>query len=111
MNLENVAYVVKSLSQRQCICIRLKRRVKQQSYNARIHAIERQAEMMEDISGIPKPEIIRKSNICRRCGRKLKNPKSIELGFGNTCYKKFMAESNYKPLFEVAGGFKRRYAK
>ena len=56
---------------------------------------------MEDITGILKPEIIGKSNICRRCGRKLKNPKSIELGFGNTCYKKFTAESNYKPLFEV----------
>ena len=56
---------------------------------------------MEDLTGILKPESIRKSNICRRCGRKLKNPKSIELGFGNTCYKKFTAESNYKPLFEV----------
>ena len=70
-------------------------------YNAHIHAIERQAEMMEDITGILKPEIKRKSNICRRCGSKLKNPKSIELGFGNTCYKKFMAESNHKPLFEM----------
>lgn len=57
--------------------------------------------MMEDIAGILKPEIIRKSNLCRRCGRKLKNPKSIELGFGNICYKKFMAELNHKPLFEV----------
>ena len=75
--------------------------MEQQRYNAHIHAIERQVEMMEDITGILKPEIIGKSNICRRCGRKLKNPKSIELGFGNTCYKKFMAESNYKPLFEV----------
>lgn len=75
--------------------------MEQQRYNAHIHAIERQGEMMEDITGILKPEIRRKSNICRRCGRKLKNPKSIKLGFGNTCYKKFMAESNYKPLFEV----------
>ena len=75
--------------------------MEQQRYNAHIHAIERQVEMMEDITGILKPETVRKSNICRRCGKKLKNPKSIELGFGNTCYKKFMAESNYKPLFEV----------
>jgi hypothetical protein len=75
--------------------------MEKQRHNAHIHAIERQAEMMEDITGILKPESIRKSNICRRCGRKLKNPESIELGFGNTCYKKFMAESNYKPLFEV----------
>ena len=75
--------------------------MEKQRYNAHIHATERQVEMMEGITDIPKPEIIGKSNICRRCGRKLKNPKSIELGFGNTCYKKFMAESNYKPLFEV----------
>lgn len=56
---------------------------------------------MEDITGMIKPETVRKSNICRRCGRKLKNPKSIELGFGSACYKKFMAESNHKPLFEM----------
>jgi len=42
-----------------------------------------------------------KSNICKRCGRKLKNPESIEIGFGATCYKKFMAESLLKSLFEV----------
>lgn len=72
-----------------------------QRCNAHIHAIERQVGMMEDITGILKPETVRKSNICRRCGRKLKNPESIELGFGNTCYKKFMAESNHKPLFAV----------
>ena len=93
--------MVKNLYQHHCICIRLEIVVEQQRCNAHIHAIERQAEMMEDIIDIIKPESIRKSNICRRCGRKLKNPESIELGFGNTCYKKFMAESNYKPLFEV----------
>ena len=59
---------------------------------------------MEDITRILKPEIIRKSNLCRRCGRKLKKPESIELGFGNTCYKKFTAESNHKPLFEMRKG-------
>jgi hypothetical protein len=76
--------------------------MEKQRNNAHIHAIERQAEMTENIPGILKPEgIRRKSNLCRRCGRKLKNPKSIELGFGSICYKKFMAESNYKPLFEV----------
>ena len=93
--------MVKSLSRHQCIYIRLKIVMEQQRYNAHIHAIERQVEMMEDITGILKLGMERKSNICRRCGRKLKNPESIELGFGNTCYKKFMAESNYKPLFEV----------
>lgn len=102
MNLKNVAYAVKSLYQHQCICIRLKIIVTgPQRCNVHIHAIERQVEMMENITGILKPETVRKSNICRRCGRKLKNPESIELGFGNTCYKKFMAESNHKPLFAV----------
>lgn len=40
-------------------------------------------------------------NICKRCGRKLKNSESIEIGFGAICFKKFMAESLLKPLFEV----------
>lgn len=40
-------------------------------------------------------------DICKRCGRKLKNPESIEIGFGAICYKRFMAESLLKPLFEV----------
>ena len=49
------------------------------------------------------PPIIKKVEIgiCRRCGRKLKNLESIELGMGSTCYKKFMAHSILKPLFEV----------
>lgn len=40
-------------------------------------------------------------DICKRCGRKLKNPESIEVGFGKICYQKFMAESLLKPLFVV----------
>ena len=44
---------------------------------------------------------IRRSDICKRCGRKLKTPASVEIGFGAICYKKFMAESLLKPLFEV----------
>ena len=43
----------------------------------------------------------KRNDICRRCGKKLKNSKSIEMGFGATCYKKFMVETKYKPLFEV----------
>ena len=43
----------------------------------------------------------RRSDICKRCGRKLKNPESIELGFGIVCYKKFMAESLLQPLFKM----------
>lgn len=40
-------------------------------------------------------------DICKRCGRKLKSPESIEIGFGKICYQKFMAESLLKPLFAV----------
>jgi hypothetical protein len=36
---------------------------------------------------------------CKRCGRKLRNPKAIELGMGATCWKKFMEEDNHKKLF------------
>ena len=40
-------------------------------------------------------------DICKRCGRKLTNPESIEIGFGTVCYKKYMTESLLKPLFVV----------
>ncbi len=43
----------------------------------------------------------RRSDICKRCGRKLKAPESVEIGFGAICFKKFMAESLLKPLFDV----------
>ena len=35
-------------------------------------------------------EIMEKNIICRRCHRKLKDEKSIELGFGKTCYQKYL---------------------
>lgn len=39
---------------------------------------------------------------CKRCHRILKNPKHIELGFGLTCYRKYLAETRKcKKLFEV----------
>lgn len=38
---------------------------------------------------------------CRRCGRKLKNEESIELGFGTICYQKYLAETKLKPLFTI----------
>lgn len=41
-----------------------------------------------------------KSTICKRCGRKLKNAKAIELGMGATCWKKFQKENNYKKLWK-----------
>lgn len=40
---------------------------------------------------------------CRRCGRKLKNKDSIGVGFGPVCYKKYLAETERKPLFKVWG--------
>jgi hypothetical protein len=33
---------------------------------------------------------------CRRCGRELKNEKSITLGYGITCYKKMIKEKQYQ---------------
>lgn len=32
---------------------------------------------------------------CLRCGRKLKSPKAIALGFGRCCYKKVMADKAF----------------
>ena len=34
----------------------------------------------------------RKVETCNRCGRKLKTTKSIELGFGPVCYKKYLRD-------------------
>ena len=39
--------------------------------------------------------------VCQRCGRKLKDKKSIELGFGKVCYFKYSMENLFKPLFKV----------
>lgn len=41
-----------------------------------------------------------KQTTCKRCGRKLKTPKSIELGIGKTCYRKWQKECKVKPLFK-----------
>lgn len=40
-----------------------------------------------------------KQTMCKRCGRKLKNPEAIELGMGTTCWRKFMQEDTHKKLF------------
>lgn len=37
---------------------------------------------------------------CKRCGRKLKNEKAIEIGMGPTCWRKYQKENNHKPLFK-----------
>lgn len=44
-----------------------------------------------------------KKMYCLRCGRKLKDLQSMELGFGPTCYRKhLLGKTKYrKPLFSV----------
>lgn len=46
-------------------------------------------------------ETEKRSKRCKRCGRKLKSQKSQELGFGDVCFKKHMAETRLIPLFKV----------
>ena len=41
--------------------------------------------------------------VCKRCGRKLKNKKAIELGMGEICWKKYKQENNHKYLFYMKG--------
>lgn len=41
-----------------------------------------------------------KQTTCKRCGRKLKNPKAIEIGMGETCWRKYQKENNHKKLWE-----------
>lgn len=38
--------------------------------------------------------------LCKRCSRKLKTKKSIELGYGSVCAKKHKVEPNVKGLEE-----------
>ena len=38
-------------------------------------------------------------SVCLRCGRKLKSPKSRELGFGETCWRKQQEKKQNKTLF------------
>lgn len=38
---------------------------------------------------------------CKRCGRKLKNPESMELGFGVICYQKYQNRKKLIPLFTL----------
>jgi len=47
------------------------------------------------------PSEIEDINICKRCGRKLKNEKSRQLGYGLSCYKKFIMETYRRRLFNV----------
>ncbi len=38
---------------------------------------------------------------CGRCGRRLKNPESRQLGFGAICYGKLQARRKLRPLFSM----------
>lgn len=46
---------------------------------------------------------------CRRCGRKLKSEQAKQLGFGPTCYSRYIKETstNRKKLFVVSNGEKQ----
>lgn len=41
-----------------------------------------------------------KQTTCKRCNRKLRNSKAIELGMGEVCWRKYQAENNHKKLWE-----------
>lgn len=92
--LKNAVVVARNLSRLLAICIEPKGK-----YNVATIATERKAGIMENTQN--QNSSIRRSDICKRCGRKLKTPESVEIGFGAVCYKKFMAESLLRPLFEV----------
>ena len=39
--------------------------------------------------------------ICKRCGKKLKNPDFIKIGYGKTCYEKMCRKkAHFKNLFD-----------
>lgn len=54
---------------------------------------------ISDNSLVPKEKVTFHS--CRRCGKRLKSTDSIALGFGPTCYKRFILSitNNRRPLF------------
>lgn len=42
-----------------------------------------------------------KKGFCKRCGKKLKNPDFILIGYGKVCYQKMCQEkSHFKKLFD-----------
>ena len=42
---------------------------------------------------------------CKRCGRKLKNGKAIEIGMGAICWKKYQEENNHKKLWKARNDY------
>lgn len=63
---------------------------RQKECSAHTHVIERQAETVENTTETIQSQT--NNGLCRRCGRKLKDPISIERGFGEICYQKHMSE-------------------
>lgn len=47
-------------------------------------------------------ELTTETGECLRCGRKLKNPKAIKLGYGRCCYRKVMAENKFSQAAKEA---------
>ena len=41
-----------------------------------------------------------KQTTCKIFNRKLRNPKAIELGMGEVCWRKYQSENNHKKLWE-----------
>lgn len=48
---------------------------------------------------------------CKRCGRKLRNQKAIEIGMGETCWKKWKSQNNHKKLWKVNNNEKHKKEK
>ncbi len=44
---------------------------------------------------------IKKTGKCKRCGRVLKNKKSIEIGFGKTCLKKYLKDIKKSKFYKL----------
>lgn len=42
-----------------------------------------------------------KQSTCKRCGRKLRSPATIERGMGDVCWNKYVREKSYKHLFAL----------
>ena len=59
-----------------------------------VTSLEQMCDLMCD-NKLPDTEL----TICRRCGRKLRNPEAIKIGMGATCWRKYIAENNHKKLF------------
>lgn len=74
-----------------------------ETVNINVHTlvIERLVEIVEQKNMCLEVPTVEKNLKCRRCGRKLKNPESIEIGFGVICYQKYQNRKKLIPLFTM----------